>query len=265
MKFLKKNWLVILTGCLSAFLGVLTLLTVVKLKKTTPVAPTAPESKPKAVIPACTLTFQLSLALTPTPIESLSLTPTGVFSMSALTETPTPTPSSKPNVGPICSGLSTNPASGEVSLKVSFTGSGIDQDGKITAFEFSFGDGEAKIVEKDAEESASHSLDHTYSFPGTYWASVRLRDNNNVWSEIPESCKVKIEVKELTVGLGGEETTPTPTPGGATLTPTLAAEPTATATATPIPVPELPEAGLSLPTILTILSGSLLVLLGILL
>lgn len=264
MGFLKKNWLVILVGCLSAVLGVLTLLTVVKLKKTTPVAPTAPESKPKAVIPASTLTFKLSLAdaamPTPTsnPTEELSSTLTP-------TETPTaiPTPISEPNDIPICTELSANLTSGEVPLKVSFTGSGVDQDGKITAFEFSFGDGEAKTVEKDVEGPASHSIDHTYSSSGIYWASVRVRDNNNAWSEIPESCKVKIEVKEISVGLGGEEATPTA--GGATLTPILAATPTTTATATLIPVPELPESGVSLPTILTILSGSLLLLLGILL
>lgn len=264
MRFLKKNWLVILIGCLSATLGVLTLLTVVKLKKTTPVAPTAPESKPKAVIPASTFTFKLSLAdatiPTPTsnPIEELSSTLTP-------TETPTaiPTPTSESNDIPICTELSADLTSGEMPLKVSFTGSGVDQDGKITAFEFSFGDGEAKTVEKDVEGPTSHSVDHTYSSSGIYWASVRVRDNNNAWSEIPESCKVKIEVKEMNVGLGGEEATSSPEE--VVLTPTLAEAPSATATATPIPIPEVPEAGIALPTILTILSGSLLILLGILL
>jgi len=277
MNFLKKNWLVILVGCLSAFLGVLTLMTVVNLKKTTPVAPTVPQKEPQAMVPACTLSFKLSLALTPTttgvlsptPGEELSPTPTEIVSQ-ALTavggESPTATPTSKPNTIPVCTGLSAKPLSGVAPLKVSFTGNGLDQDGKITAFEFSFGDAEKKTVEKDVEDLASHSLDYTYVSSGSYWATLRVKDNNNAWSEIPESCQVKIEVKEVEVGLGGEKTTSTLT---GTVTPTLTVSPTvsptATVSATPIPVPELPEAGLSLPTILSILSGSLLVLLGILL
>lgn len=224
-EFFKKNWLVILVGCLSAFLGVLTLLTVTKLKRPTPLAPTVPQAKPKAVTPASTLTFKLALRLSPTP-----------------TETPTSSPTSIPNEPPICTGLSANPTSGNLPLEVTFTGNGVDQDGKISAFEFSFGDGKIKLVEKDVAGLASHSLTYTYSLPGTYWASLRVKDNNNLWSEVTENCKVKIEVSKVM----GKAQTPT-------------------ATSTPIPVPQVPEAGVFLPTILTILSGSLLILLGVLL
>ena len=64
----------------------------------------------------------------------------------------------------------------------------------------------------------------------------------------------------MEVGLGGQEATV----GGTPVVPTFTLTPTATATSTPIPVPDLPEAGISLPTILTILSGFLPVLLGVL-
>lgn len=260
--FFRKNWLVILMGCLSACLGVLTLLTVVKLRKTTPIAPTAPEKKPQAVIPACTLTFTLKAAPSPTPTKALSPTPGEDLSPTpsqTLSPTPTPTgtltatpsPTSKPNELPVCTGLSANPTSGTAPLAVTFTGNGADRDGKITAFEFSFGNEETKTVEKDVEGAASHSLEYTYPLPGTYWASLRVRDNNGVWSDVPESCKVKIELGEKIVG--GEEVSPTPE--------VVVLVPTATS----IPVPEVPEAGIALPTILTILSGTLLIFLGILL
>lgn len=274
MEYFKKNWLVILIGCLSAVLGVLTLLTVVKLKKTTPVAPSVPQKKPEAITQACTLTFRLTLKETPTPTASPSPSPTGLLTPTPTEETlptatpsatPTITPTSKPNEPPICTGLSASPTSGKAPLTVALTGNGVDLDGKITAFEFMFGDGETKIVEKDVEGPASHSLEHPYP-AGSYWASLRIKDNNNVWSEIPESCKVKIEVEESAVG--GQESSPTP--GGPSLTPTptktlkeITQTPTATSTA--IPVPEVPEAGIALPTILTIISGTLLILFGLLL
>lgn len=242
MEFFKKNWLVILVGCLSALLGVLTLLTVVKLKKVTPIAPTVPK-KPEAAIPACTLTFKLSLAFLPSP------TPTETL-IAAAEET---------NKAPVCHELSALPLLGETPLLVTFTGRGVDLDGKITAFEFSFGDGELKMVEKDTEGQASHSLDYTYASPGTYLASLRVRDDNGLWSDTPESCQVKIDAQKKVVG--GEEVTPTPKE--IAQAPTITEAPTATST--PIPVPEVPEAGIALPTVLTILSGVLLILLGTLL
>lgn len=254
-EFLKKNWLTISVGVLSALLGVLTLLTVVKLKEATPVAPTVPKKKPRAVVSACTLTFKLALEITPTP-AILSPTPT-----EALTAT-----SESTNEAPVCNELAAQPLSGETPLVVNFTGSGVDLDGKITAFEFSFGDGETKTVEKDTKGEASHSLEHTYSSPGTYLASLRIRDDNDSWSEISENCQAKIEIQEKVIG--GEE--PTPTPKEIAQLPTTTPTPeeitqVPTATSTPIPVPEVPEAGIALPTILTILSGSLLILLGTLL
>jgi len=266
--FLKKNWLVILVGGLSAFLGVLTLMTAVRLKTEKPVAPTVPQKKPEAVTPACTLTFKLSFSLSPTPTRAMPAiaTPTAAFIAQ----------SKATNTAPFCHQLLGSPTLGETPLTVTFTGSGADLDGKITAFEFSFGDREKKIVAKDSEGEASHSIDYTYSSPGSYLASLRIKDDDDALSIVSENCQVEITVLEKTIG--GEESTtsssaltqaPTSTP---TVSPITTAMPspnplakTPTATATPIPVPKVPEAGISLPTMLTILCGSLLVLLGILL
>lgn len=264
--FLKKNWLVILIGGLSAFLGVLTLMTAVRLKTEKPVAPTVPQKKPEAITPACTLTFKLSFSLSPTPIGEVPAIATPTAALIAQSETT--------NTAPFCHQLLGSPTSGEAPLTVTFTGSGADLDGKTTAFEFSFGDREKKIVAKDSEGEASHSTDYTYSSPGSYLASLRIKDDNDAWSIASENCQVEIAIFEKTIG--GEESTssssalaqaPTSTP---TLSPTTTPSPsplakTPTATATSVPVPKVPEAGIALPTLLTILSGSLLVLLGILL
>ncbi|MBL7159792.1 PKD domain-containing protein [Candidatus Microgenomates bacterium] len=281
MNYLKKNWLVVLIGCLSAVMGVLTLLTVIKLKKTTPIAPTVPQRKPEAVTEACTLTFTLTVeaSASPTPTEVLisalsemmAPTATPTTSLIAITSetintTPTITPTSQPNEDPICTGLSANLTSGDAPLDIAFTGNGHDPDGKITAFEFTFGNGYDQTVEKDVEGSASHSLNYTYPEAGVYWASLRIRDNNDIWSEVPESCKVKIELDGPAVGGSAPTITPEALPVTSLATPTgemITKQPIATSS--PIPVPEVPEAGISLPTILTIISGSLLILFGVLL
>lgn len=77
---------------------------------------------------------------------------------------------------------------------MTLTGSGTDRDGKITAFEFVFGDGGVEKVDKDVGGAGSHSLTHSYTRPGTYWASLRVQDNRGDWSTTPENCKQKIEV-----------------------------------------------------------------------
>lgn len=125
--------------------------------------------------------------LTPTPTPTLTPTPTP-------TPTATPTPTSKPNDLPECSGFSASPSEGGAVLNVSFTGSGSDRDGKITAFEFIFGDGQQKLVEGDFGGSASQSVSHPYGNPGSYQASLRVRDNNGDFNEAGESCKTTIEV-----------------------------------------------------------------------
>jgi len=284
MNFLRKNWLLILTGLLTILLAILAVLTAVRLKTIAPVAPTVPQRQPRAVAPACTLTFDLLLSPTPTAAPSgtpaPSATPTPTTGVSIPTVTQTPAPTQKPNELPNCTGLSASPTSGTVPLTVSFTGNGTDRDGKIISFEFTFGDGakETKEIERVyAKDNESVTVAHTYDKAGSYWASLRVRDNNDEWSGTPDACRVKIEV-EAKIGGGPTSTprptekpgvtrTPTPIPTGTprlTATPALLPGTTATPSAT-IYTPPVPQAGFDLPTVGAVVGGLLLTTLGLLL
>ncbi len=83
MKFIKKNWYLLLISFITLGLGVATILTSQKLKEEEAVAPTVPESTPAAATQACTLTFSIT-QVTNTPTPTGTVTPTA-------TETPTPT------------------------------------------------------------------------------------------------------------------------------------------------------------------------------
>lgn len=78
MRFIKKNWAFILIGFVSLGLGVLAILTALKLRQETPVAPTAPtdqEAFEGNSVPACTLTFSLSGTNEPCGIPFLRFAP----------------------------------------------------------------------------------------------------------------------------------------------------------------------------------------------
>lgn len=132
---------------------------------------------------------------TPKPHPTVTPTPTPTPTPEVLASQPTPTPTSKPNELPECLGLSAFPTLGGAVLTANLTGSGSDRDGKIMAFEFNFGDGQKKTVEIDVGGSGSQTLSHSYALPGTYQASLRVRDNNGQWSKGEESCQVKIQVE----------------------------------------------------------------------
>lgn len=149
--------------------------------------------------PTPTPTPQPTVTPTPTPIPTATPTPTSTSPQP--TATPTPTPTSQPNERPECLGLSVNPSRGGAALDVNFTGSGSDFDGKIMAFEFNFGDGQKEVAEKDVGGSGSHSLSHTFSQPGIFQASLRVRDNNGEFSETEESCKARITVEGEVLGV----------------------------------------------------------------
>lgn len=248
MSFLKKYWYLVILTLVTVALGVATFLITQKLKQEAPVAPTVPQEEPKAVAPACTLTFAISIPTT-TPTETPTPTPT-----STPTPTPTPTPTSAPNTDPTCTGMSASPASGDAPLEVTFTCSGVDPDGDITAAEFNFGNGETRLVEKNVGSPGSLSTTYSYSQTGNFGASCRVRDNNFKFSGIPDGCKKTISVG----GAGAQVTTPTPT------TPRQIVEgPTPTPTAAP--TPKVPVSGVG-PTVLgaaAIGGGLLLLLLGL--
>ena len=69
---------------------------------------------------------------------------------------------------PIAS-CSASPKSGYVPLTVSFTGSGIDNDGNIVSYNWNFGDGTS---------SSSQNPSHTYQNTGTYNVQLTVADND---------------------------------------------------------------------------------------
>lgn len=125
------------------------------------------------------------------------------------TNTPTPTGSGgtggSGNTNPTCSSLVTDISTAVgTPLPVSLTCAGSDANGNINAAEFIFGDGTTQVVEKNVGGSGSITTTHTYTTIGSLGASCRVRDNNGVWSSIPDSCKKVISIKP--------RLSPTPTP-----------------------------------------------------
>ncbi|MBI4067389.1 PKD domain-containing protein [Candidatus Gottesmanbacteria bacterium] len=241
---MKRILIIILVLIASIVIGILAILTAIKLTTEKPVAPSAPEIKPRAEEippPACTVEFSLN----PTPSGNPSITPS--ITPSA---TPTPTggitPSQPPNVPPVCTGLSASPTSGDAPLVVTFVATGYDDNsGYLAGFEFNFGDGESKKVEQTFKSTDTYTVNHTYSNVGTYIASVRVKDNNGDWSSIPDACKQTIKI------------------GTATISPTVPVG----APETPIPTtqvaaPQIPQAGNILPPLLLTLGGIILLVVG---
>lgn len=231
----QKYWLYLLLVFVTLFLALLSLITVVKLKQIQPVAPTVPQRVPQAAEPVTTAAPIPSKTCAPLSF-SLEVKASESASLASLENTP-----------PECTALSATPSEGTVPLTVKFTGGGEDKDGKVATFEFSFGDGSEQVIEKKTATARSietQDISHTYTKAGNYTASLKVKDENGASSPLSESCQVIIAV-------GG----PLGAPG----------ESTPEATETAIPLPEVPEAGGFLPTILTILGGGIIILLGVLL
>lgn len=244
MNFLKKYWYLLLVTVLTVVIGVVAYLTSTKLQTQQSVAPTVPQATPKA---SGTNSCQLVFAITPnTPTPS----PTGPADTPTPSPTngPTATPTSGTNQVPECTGLTLSPDSGTPSFTTTITCSGKDVDGDITAVEFTLPDGSTKLVEKNVGSPGSLSLDYTVTQNGTFSFSCRVRDNNFVFSDVPDVCKT-------TMTIGPTPTAgPTSTPGP---TPTLGPSPTQ---ATPkIPV----SGGTSVLGASTVAGGILLLLLGL--
>ncbi|MGB9911673.1 MAG: hypothetical protein ACPLKP_03725 [Microgenomates group bacterium] len=107
----KKDWLIFLIGGLTIFLSVIAVMIAFKIyqNRRKAVAPTAPFSKPQAVVESCKISFSLLITPTPTltPTPTPRITPTSTptpritpTSTPTLTSTPTPriTPTSTPTV-----------------------------------------------------------------------------------------------------------------------------------------------------------------------
>lgn len=146
------------------------------------------------------------------------------------------------NTVPNCTGLTVNPSTGGAPLSVTFTCSGVDTDGDITAAEFTFGDGQQQTIEKNVGSPGSESTTHTFTTNGTFNASCRVRDNNFAYTGSTSACQ-----KTITVGgSGGTTVASTPKP----LT-------------TPTPIVPVAGAGTSILGATTIAGGILLILLGL--
>lgn len=317
MKFIKKYWYFIFVGFITLGLGVVSYLTSLKLQQQGPVAPTVPQEFPQAVEPACKLTFTIKSKVTPTPTPTATPTPTGTITPTPTptptptgtvtptptptpTVTPTPTPTPQPNTPPDCTGLSVSPNTGSsVPMDVSFTCSGADRGGLIMAAEFNFGDTGADVIEENAGSPGSIATTHTFTQFGSYAVYCRVRDNDEVYSSIPDACKKTVTItrpatggtRTIVITQPPEEPEPTATPTPrpivlVTNTPTptpaksLVFAPTATPTplppaftpkTTPIPSaptegpkPKVPVAGgPSVIGIFALVGGFLLVLLGL--
>lgn len=100
MESLRKNWAFLAVGAVSLLLGALALLTAMRLRQESPVAPTAPSEQKAAegsAVPACVLTFDLTLATpTPTPSATPGVSPTNEPSVSP-SASPSVSPSSSPS------------------------------------------------------------------------------------------------------------------------------------------------------------------------
>ncbi|MCL4200291.1 hypothetical protein KJZ67_03040 [Patescibacteria group bacterium] len=237
MGFLKKYWYLLLVTIVTAGIGVVAYITSTKLEQRAPVAPTVPQVTPKATDVNCKLVFSIDAEPTPTPTDGPTPTPTPTPTPGP-TATPTPQPTATPtpvanNKNPVCVDLTVEPATGTVPYTVTLTCVGRDDDGDITAAEFTMPDGSTKLVEQNVGSPGSLTTTYTVTTSGAYSFSCQVRDNNSVWVS-SENCRVS--------------TGPTPPPG-------------TTATPTPIPTPKIPVAGV--PSVLgaSVVAGGLLLLL----
>jgi hypothetical protein len=70
---------------------------------------------------------------------------------------------------PPIAGAFASPESGSAPLDVAFTGTGVDGDGTVVSYEWTFGDGAS---------STSQNPTHTYTSPGTYTATLTVTDDD---------------------------------------------------------------------------------------
>lgn len=138
---------------------------------------------------AANIILLLSLVLFPPIALAIDATPSATI---APTITPTPT-----NSPPICLGLSANPGAGAKPLTVHFACAGYDANNDITAAEFGYGAGQKQLVESTSVgQYGSLITTYTYTTPGSYNVTCRVRDNNNSWSDYPSYCTYTVVVSD---------------------------------------------------------------------
>jgi hypothetical protein len=123
--------------------------------------------------------------LTPTVTPTITITPTA-------TPTITPTPHNHEEDESRCVGLSASPTEGTAPLTVKFTGSGYDKNGDIKEYEFNFGD--ASDWQPQVWKTTDSEAAHRYENPGTYTASLKVKDQGDQWRDGNDDCKKEITV-----------------------------------------------------------------------
>jgi hypothetical protein len=187
-----------------------------------------------------TPTLNPSITATPTP------TPGGPTATPTATQTPTPTPVPGYNTIPVCAGLATSISTAiGTPQAVTITCNGVDTDGYVNAIEFTFGDGTTQLVEKNIGGNGSLSTTHTYTTIGTLGVSCRVRDNNNVFSSVPDLCKKIIYINPALKSAGTARavlaSAPTETPVPVVEIISETPEPTIVQWPTPTPTPFISE------------------------
>jgi len=235
---MKKNLVLIGIIVATIVLAIVSVLTAIRIREmgTRPVAPSVPESKPKAVgeipeditpAPVCQTSFSIEVESSPTPTTTTTTTP-------GPSSTPTPGPSSTPMPGPYCDYLHADKAGGAAPLTVKFEGKGYDPT-RVKGFRFTFGDDEEKEFFGSFSSSQAQEVSHTYSSAGTYKAVLEIMDDGDHWHTRPE-CEATVVVTGV-----GASVTEGPSPTEVTL----------------------PEAGIKIPTLGGIIIGFLLISLGV--
>jgi hypothetical protein len=140
---------------------------------------------------------------TPTPTLPVGVTPTAT---PLITPTPTPTTAPSSNIVPYCASISTDITVVKgVPREISISCSGVDPSGYINGAEFWFGDGTSQLVIKNVGSPGTVTTTHTYTKAGVYALSCKVRDNDQVYSLLPDVCK-----KTLTIQANSSLPTATP-------------------------------------------------------
>ncbi len=139
----------------------------------------------------------------PTPTPSPNPTPSPTTLPASITPAPpTPTPSPTPQITVACLDLKASVTSGNAPLSVTFTGRGQAAGQSIGQYQFDFGN-------NDGVTGSSSVVNYTYSQPGTYKATLKVKGSLSGQSGETDACTVTIQV----TGTSNQPSvTPTPKP-----------------------------------------------------
>jgi hypothetical protein len=111
--------------------------------------------------------------------------------------TPSPTTAPSSNTIPYCAGLSTDVtiATG-IPKVITISCSGVDPGGYINGAEFWFGDGSSQVITKNVGSPGTVTTTHTYTKSGLYTLECKVRDNDQVYSSLPDVCRKILTIQK---------------------------------------------------------------------